>query len=273
MESAVPRVALKSWGGGLPGPREIKQYLQVISYKTWARVKQEHHRHYLGCVWWVLDPLIHTFLYSAVLVFILHRRTENYTVFLLVGMTAYRFFNEAVRQAADGVQRNKDLLEQVYLPKWICVIVPALSEAWKFLFSFAVLIAFVLYEGYAVTWAWLALPFLFLMLVAMIQAVAMPLAVLQVYVPDSRTVIATLLSIGMWLSCVFYSLKDVPSGMAHWALANPIAMLIESFRAVLLGGHLPPAHYLVAPLVFTCAGLAAGLFVLRSTDRHIVKYL
>ena len=71
---------------------DIRSSKDLIAYKTYADLRAEAERTYLGVVWWFLDPLIHISIYYFVFSVIMSRGTENFIAFLAVGVIVWRWF-------------------------------------------------------------------------------------------------------------------------------------------------------------------------------------
>ena len=70
----------------------------------------------------------------------------------------------------------------------------------------------------------------------------------------------------MFLTPVFYSLKNVPPPLRPWFYLNPMVGVVQSWRAVLLDGAWPDPRVLAGLLVLGIVLLIAGrrIFVSQS---------
>ena len=77
------------------------------------------------------------------------------------------------------------------------------------------------------------------------------LAALGVYLRDLQQVVPLALTLGMFLSPIFFSTATVPEAFRQAMYLNPLTLVIEQFRVVAIDGQLPDfaalsVHALVA---------------------------
>ena len=71
---------------------EIKRYLEIIYYKTYADLRSEASRSYLGFVWWILEPVLYMSVFYLVFSVIRGQKDEDFILFLLVGLVSWKWF-------------------------------------------------------------------------------------------------------------------------------------------------------------------------------------
>ena len=93
--------------------------------------------------------------------------------------------------------------------------------------------------GYPPNSAYWALPILFLAIFAAAAGAGFVVASIVPLVPDLRFVIEQVLTVVMFLSGVIFPLSKVPPGL-QWLMAlNPVAVVMEDARGILMHGQLP----------------------------------
>ncbi|SDT94586.1 lipopolysaccharide transport system permease protein [Verrucomicrobium sp. GAS474] len=246
-------------------------YLNIVLYKTYANLKSEIDKTYLGCIWWVLEPVINTAVFYFIFVYILKNRTENFVVFLYIGMAVYGWFSGGIQAGANSILAHSGLMQQIWLPKALFPFISITNVSWKFLFSLLVLLPLLWWHHAPISWAYLALPFLFLIQYTIIVFVSMPLAGLIPYFQDGKTVLSTVLGVLMWLSGVFYGRERIPDSIEPWFYLNPIAAMIEAFRTILVDGHWPRWDILGKAMILPLIACVLGVAFLKHVDRKITK--
>lgn len=247
------------------------RYWNIIAYKTYANLKGEIEKTYLGCLWWILEPLLYTGAFYTIFTHILHIRTEDFVVFLLIGMVAYGFFSNGINNCASAIPNHAGILQQVYLPKYVLVLIAIANITWKFLFSLLALLPLLWVLGHPPTVTYLALPLVFLVQLVSVIGLSLPFTAIVPYFLDARTVIGTVLTFGLWFSGVFYTIDQVPEHLRWLFYLNPAAVVIESYRDILIRGNWPsPSHY-VGLIIVVSLFTAIGLFFLGRIDRQVTK--
>ncbi len=247
--------------------RPTRRYVDLILYKTYAELKAESQRTYIGFLWWIIEPVINMLVFYVVFKLILHRGTEDFVPFLLIGVITWKWFQTTVRGAAVQVPANKTLMRQVYLPKFVLPSTTILKDTCKFLVAFLMLMAFLWVYGFRPGAPYLALPVLLLIHLLLIAALAYPLAAVYPFVPDLLIPIDHALQVAFYLSGVFYAGASLPDGLRPYFYLNPMANLIEAYREVLMYDRWPDGSGLVWIGSFSVAGIVAGNYLLRRYDR------
>jgi lipopolysaccharide transport system permease protein len=249
----------------------FSRYANIIFFKAYANLKSEIEKTYLGCLWWVLEPLLQTMVFYLVFTQVMHVRTENFTVFLYIGMSAYNYFSAAANLGCQALIQNAGLMQQVYIPKAVYVMISMVNLTWKFIFSFFALILLVSWQHMPVTWAYLALVPLILLQIFLAIGLALPLAVGVAYFQDGKAVVATLMSMGVWFSGVFYSASQVPDHLRTYFYLNPMACVIEAYRDILYVGQWPE-WFLFRNIFLVAVPLwIFGLWLMHKVERRVTK--
>jgi ABC-type polysaccharide/polyol phosphate export permease len=145
-------------------------------------------------------------------------------------------------------------------------LVATLAELVDYLIALPILlVALALTTG--VTAASLFLPVLFVIQLVLIAGIALALAPLQLFFRDVRQIVSLVITLGFWLTPIFYKQRQVPSAFKPLYDLNPMAHLIEAQRLILLDGTLPSALSIGLVALASLVALACGCAVF-SAMRH-----
>ncbi len=230
-------------------------------------LKALYKRSWFGLGWALLVPVIQLAVYSLVFRRVLAVQVENYAAFAFLGVLVWSWFQAAVAQSSSLVTANHVLVKQPGFPLYVLPFVSAGVRFLHFLIALPLLVGFLVWHGGRPTVAWLALPLVAIVQYVLIAALAFPLAALNVRWRDTQHVVAALLQLGMFVTPVYYSLESVPSGLRGWFGANPMAVLLESWRAILLRDQWPDLGPLLVLGVGAGLALVVGM-VLFAAVRH-----
>jgi len=247
------------------------RYWNIVIYRTYAELKSEVQLNYMGYVWWLLEPLLNTVLFYVILVTILEQSTTGAVSFLLVGSITWQWLNSSILSAATSIFDAGGMLKQIYLPKVILPLISILTSTWKFLFIFLLLLIWVWCTGYPPTVTYLALPLILLLQLVVILAFSLPLAAIIPYFPDARVAVDAILRSVMLVSGIFFSVDKLPTVYHFYFYLNPMAVLIEAYRAVLLNGEWPRWDLLSYVAIFSICGLVLTTWLYVRVDRSVVK--
>src|SRR5690625_6008773 len=97
--------------------QELLQRKDLLYYLIKSGLKADNRNSYLGYFWWLLDPLLNVLVYYFLVGIILQRGGENFAVFLVIGLVAWRWMQTTINSSAKSIIRYSSIINQVYLPK------------------------------------------------------------------------------------------------------------------------------------------------------------
>lgn len=228
----------------------------------------------LGILWSLVNPIfmlgVYTFLFSGI--FQMRRGAavsshSEYAITLFVGMIIHTFASECINRAPQLIVSNANYVKKVVFPLEALSIVTLMSALFNFLVSFAVLIVFklVLSQDLPVTTP--LAPLIILPLCLNLVALVLALSSLGVYIRDIAQMTGMVTTLLMFLSPVFYSLDALPPNLRLIALLNPLTIIIESMRDVLIRGVVPDLQYLIVYTLLSILFLALGAWFFSKVRR------
>lgn len=242
----------------------MRQHLiELIFFSTYAELRAERARSYLGLIWWVLDPAMQMAVWWLLVDVILRAGGPDYLPSLLIGVTLWQWMKSCMIHGGYAIWSNLNLIRQVHLPPLVFPIVAMLSDTIKFFYIFAVLLVILWICGYPPTWAYFGLVPLFVATFLLSAGVGFVIAALVPLLPDLRFVIEQVLTVVMYLSGVVFLLPSVPSPLREILALNPIAVIMDAARGVLMHGLWPNWVGLTKASVISIAACLIGAFVIR----------
>jgi lipopolysaccharide transport system permease protein len=250
-----------------------RRYLELIVYKTYADLKAEAARGYLGMLWWVLEPILYMAVFYVVFSVLRHRGEGDFVPFLLVGLVTWKWFASTITQGSRAIEKGAGLMHQVYLPKYIFVCVVACTNLVKFMVVFLLLMLFIVLYGIQPTVAWLTVPLIIAAQLATMLAIAGVLAAITPFLPDLNQLIGNVLTLLFFLSGVMFDIGKAPDRLKPFLYLNPMSGLIENYRCVLIDQQMPGWRYLATLLVLAAMGIAVAKHLMDRFDRVYPKVI
>jgi lipopolysaccharide transport system permease protein len=245
-----------------------RAHLHFVLHKATCLLRSEASRTYLGFLWWILDPLLLMGVYYFLFGVLVNRGAEDFVPFLLVGLVSWQWFSKSILQCGQSINKNANLLAQFKFPKVLLPSVDLTVNAIRFAMIFAVLLVFLWLYGFAPSFHYLALPLILAVQLLLTGAIGFLLAGIIPFLPDLTLVINNLLRIVFYLSGVLYSIDKVPERLQPWFYINPMVVLIEAYRAVLMYDAWPDGRRLLAVFGGSLVLTLAGLWLLRRFDNE-----
>jgi ABC-type polysaccharide/polyol phosphate export permease len=220
-----------------------------------------------GLLWFLLSPLVMAAVLMAVFQHLIHLPIERYPVFLLAALLPWTFFQMGLSNATTSLVRSAALVKRVRIPRMLVPLSAVVASLVHLLVSLLMFVLILLAIGRAPgPGPLLVLPVLVLVELACVAGLGLAASALNVLYRDVEHLVAMVLRFGFWLTPIFYPLDYVPAEWRGVARLNPMAGLLDGFRAVLLHDELPAAGGLAGAALASAALLAAGVLIFRRLD-------
>ncbi|ADU31889.1 ABC transporter permease [Evansella cellulosilytica] len=221
--------------------KEMLKRKDLLFYLVKSGLKAEHRNSYLGYFWWLLDPLLNVVVYYFLVIVILQRYSDvpEYPVYLVIGMVVWRWMNTTVNTSAKAITKYSSIINQVYLPKSIFPLAMTSTQLFNFAFGLVVIAIFLAIFGIVPGWHVILLPVIILIQLIFLTAVSLFLAYICVFVRDIDNILSHILRLFFYSSPIIWIGSRLPE-QYDWIVAiNPVAIIIESYRDVLMYNTAP----------------------------------
>jgi ABC-type polysaccharide/polyol phosphate export permease len=241
-------------------PRRLAWGVEVALHLVRTELSSRHRGSALGALWALGPPLLQLVATYFLFTRVIPLDIPDYPVFLLVGILAWTWFS---RSLGDGVSSLEQRRELALRPGFASELVPVTSvlvALVDYLLALPVLVvALLLTTGIHPEAA--LLPVLLAIQLLYCAGLVLAVAPLQVFLRDVRQIVGLAISVGFWLTPVFYGLRQVPDSLAWIYEVNPMAHLIGAQREILMEGTLPDPGPLAVVTVVGLLVLAGGWLV------------
>lgn len=243
----------------------------------WQLLRRDVQERYAGTVlgvfWLLAQPLFMLLLYALVFGEVLQLRvgtqtdSASFAAWLFAGLTVFNTLAEVLVRSPSILLERRDLLLNSPLPPALLPLLPIGSSLVLELLSAGLLLIWLCIQGQC-HWQTVFLypPFLLLRLMAS-AALAYGLAVLGVFLRDLRQMMPPLLTVFLLASPIVYPLDVVPEKFQAWFAWNPLAQLVQGYRAVLMEGVFPLEIFAVLLLLAVLSLLVAAILFQRLMPR------
>lgn len=224
----------------------------------------------LGWLWSYVKPLVQFAVFFVALgVFLgLNKSVEYYPIYLLSGITAVTFFNEAFANGTRSFVDNAALIKKIYLPREMFPIASVFVAAINTLPQIVVIVVIALFFGWAPTVLHLGALVLGLIIIAILATgLGLLFGAVNVTFRDAQSFVEIITMMSVWASPVMYQWQMVAREMPDWLFTlyrlNPLTPMVELFH---YGLWMPLGPADAAPLPdlwqFSLYALIASLVIL-----------
>lgn len=247
----------------------LRNSLELVLYKTYADLKAEAARSYLGLLWWIIEPVLYLCAFYVLFVLVLQRGGPDFVPTFLCGAVVWKWFDSGIKGGSHAISAHRGLLQQVYVPKYIFPVINVLGSTARFLPVFAVFAIFLLLYGIHIHATWLAAPMVMLVQLNLVLSLAMLVGAITPFVPDLKVAIDHGMVLLFFISGVFFNINEVHEPLRSYLLLNPMAGLIYEYRNVMIRGIWPDVTRLS---IIMLSSLAIGGFALLLLKRMDHRY-
>lgn len=221
---------------------EVWKYRDLISLFVARNLKTRYKQTILGPLWFIIQPLLTTFIFTVVFGYIANLSTGGAPKFLfyLAGNVPWLFFSACVTQTSSTFLNNARMFGKVYFPRLVVPVSTVITCGVNFLIQFGLFIIidviFLVNGAVAITWYAALLPVLVLELGILGMGVGITVSALTVKYRDLQVLVSFGVQLWMYLSPVVYSVSSIKNEtLRTLVMINPVSPIIEFMRAGWLG--------------------------------------
>lgn len=249
--------------------RAVWEYRELLFLLVWRDVAVRYKQTVLGIGWAVLQPLLTMVVFSAVFGSFAKIPSDGvpYPVFAYTALLPWSYFSGALTRSGNSLVGNANLISKVFFPRLLVPLAAALAGLVDFAVAFVILLGLMVFYGIRPTATLWALPLFLLLAFATALGAGLWLSALNVKYRDVGYLLPFIVQIWMYASPVAYPSSIVPDRFRVLFGLNPMAGVIEGFRAALLGTRTLDWSLLAASLLIVAVLLFTGaLYFNRSEE-------
>jgi lipopolysaccharide transport system permease protein len=239
---------------------------------TWALrdFKVRYSQSLLGAAWAILQPLSLMVIFSVVFSLFLKVPTDGiaYPVFAYTALLPWTFFSNSLSFGIPSLVNNMNMVTKIYFPKEILPLSSIFVSFIDFLIASVVYIAMLFYYQIQIGPNILIIPLILLIQVVLSFGINLFASAFMVFYRDVRFIVPLALQIWMYVSPVIYSVQNVPEKYRIFYFLNPMAVIIDSYRSVILLNRPPDWGYLLlAALISTLVTILGYRYFKRAEKK------
>jgi lipopolysaccharide transport system permease protein len=197
----------------------------------------------------------------------------NFGAYLFTGLLVYGWFQNSLNLATGAIVGNRELVRRPGIPAAILPIVTVASNLVHFVLSLPILFGLLIFTGTRITSAVLVLPVLIAIEFVFIAGLAYPVATIHVWFRDTQHVLRVGLQLLFYMTPIFYEASSVPPSLRPFYRLNPMAPMVDAYRAALIRGEWPSAASLLSLTVVAVAVLVVGVIWFRRASYRFADEL
>ena len=247
----------------------------LIKYLVQRQLASSYRSSYLGLVWTFLSPLIMVALFTLVFSEVLGLRfreitgdsTLNFGLYLYCGLLPFLAWAQALNQGVNVIRRNRGLVESVIFPLEILPLTSVITALIQSFFGVAALMLVLVVLEQRLEWTAFLLPLVMVPQLLFTLGISYLMAIAGTYVPDIGETLRSVVRAMFFITPIIWPPERIPENLRFLVDYNPLAVLVETYRNLILDGKLPDG---MAAIYFSLVALA--LFIVGFAAFNRVKH-
>lgn len=251
--------------------KELYNYREFLKTSIKKEFRGKYKKSFLGVLWSFLNPLFQLLIYAMVFPFILKNNVDNYTIFLIVALMPWNFFNMTILQSAASIVANGGIIKKVYFPREILPLAVVISNTIQYFFSAVIIFIALLVSGVGVSWVALFLPVIVLIQAIFSLGIIMLLSAANVYIRDVQYIMNPIMMIWMYACPILYSISMVPERFVGIYKLNPMTLIMMEYQNILYNKTMPNFKSLGIVFGVSVLMLIIGYLVFNKLQRRFAE--
>lgn len=216
----------------------------------------------------IAQLLVFTYLFAAIFkmrfaVAGVGSNAISYGLWLFTGLVGWNALQAGVINSATAITARTNMVKRLVFPLAIVPLVPVCSALIESLAGFAVVILLTLFAAGVLHPTVLLVPFVIILQLVLTAGVAYIAAAGTTILRDLPQTLGPLFLLTFYLTPIVYSRDRVPDAVKSVVALNPIAIILDAYRSLILGGTLPPLRPLLYVTLFSVVLAYAGWHFFR----------
>ena len=251
--------------------KELYQYRELLKTNVHKEIRGKYKGSFLGVIWSFLNPLLMVAVYAIVFPYLMRMQMDNYLIFLITGVIPWIFFTTVVTTGCNCVWTNGGIIKKVYFPREILPISVVLAALINFLISCIIILIFVIFGGVGLSFQLLWLPVIAIIQSALSLGILFILSAINVYVRDIEYVVQFIMNLVFYATPIIYNVSMFPARFRWILYLNPMAHLIDAYRAIFYYKTMPNISSLIIISLISFVILVFGYAVFKKLEKGFAE--
>lgn len=235
--------------------KELYRFRDLLWSLAVRDIKVRYRQTLLGVAWAVVQPL--AFMVTFTIVFAKFGKVEAdgapYPLFSYTALVAWTFFATGLTLSVNSIAANIKLVQKVYFPREVLPIGVIIGCVVDFCIAASLVVWFMVRYGVPPSPHLVWLPWLIGLEIALLIGISLVTSALNVFFRDIKFIVPLIAQLWMFATPVIYPSTMIPERWRGWLMLNPMAVIIENLRQVVVYRQAPD----VAALLAATGGIAA----------------
>jgi lipopolysaccharide transport system permease protein len=235
-ESLIVIEPSRSWA--TPDLRALWAHRELLYFLIWRDLKVRYRQTLLGAATWIIiQPFLMMLIFTLFFGLLVRVPSDGipYPVFVYAGLFLWTFFSNTVISSSGSIVGNSNLITKVYFPRLLIPLSTVGGRLVDLAITFLIIIGLTAYYEVALTWSVVMIPVLIAMVALLALGIGTLVSAWNVKYRDVNAALPVLVQFWFFASPIIYPASLVPTNWQWLYFLNPMAVIVENFRAALFG--------------------------------------
>lgn len=238
-------------------------------------ITQRYKQSVLGYAWVILNPLFQLVVMSFVFGSILKIPSLGvpFIIFLSVALLPWNLFTMGITSSSSVLVANASLITKIYFPREILVYATIIAKMVDFAYSCIVLVLFLFIFHVPLTIYYLWIVPIFIIQLIFTTGLSLLVAAFNLFYRDIQYLLNLIILVWMYLTPIMYPVEIIPEKYRFIMSLNPMAVIINAYRQVILSGGAPNLTSLSVALATSLIIFAIGFATFKKLEGKFADYV
>ena len=253
---------------------EVWKYRDLILLFVQRDFKTKYKQTILGPLWFIIQPLFTTVIYTFVFGNLAGLSTDGLPQFLfyMAGNVPWLYFSTCLTTTSNTFTGNAGVFGKVYFPRLTTPIATVITAMINYLIQFAMFLIFEVYylsigANVHINWYALLTPILVIQMALLGMGFGIIISSLTTKYRDLQVLVSFGVSLWMYTTPIVYAASSLSPKAYAILMLNPIAPIIEMMRYGWLGAGKVSFLYWGISWVMTIVVVFAGIIMFNRVEK------
>lgn len=250
-------------------------YRELLWNLAHREITQRYKQSVLGYAWVIINPLaqllVMNFVFSTILK--VNSLGVPFIIFLSVALLPWNLFTQSLSSSTSALVANSNLITKIYFPREILVYATIIAKIVDYFYSCVVLILLFIMFKTTITIHILWIPVILVIQLIFTMGLSLILATFNLFYRDIQYLLNLILMVWMYLTPIMYPVEMLPEGYRFIFTLNPMAVIINAYRQVMLSGSGPNLNSLGLALAISVGTFLIGFLVFKKFEGEFADYV
>lgn len=229
----------------------------------------------LGYGWVIINPLFQILVISFVFSTFLKVPSVGvpFIIFLSVALLPWTFFSTSLTSSTNALVNNSALITKIYFPREILIYSTILAKIVDFGLSLLILIVLMIFFQIPVNLHILWVPFILIIQMVLTTGISLLLSAFNLFYRDVQYILTLALTLWFYITPIAYPIEVIPDKFRLIFSLNPMAVIVNAYREVVIGQGNPNINSLTLALAISILIFISGFIVFKKLEKSFADYV